>query len=51
MKDMRNKLSNFLFPIVTENEKNGLAKLSVKFRFGIFSVIIWKIFCLITGEK
>lgn len=43
----RDKLSKFLFPI--EFDDNG--NLSVKFRFGIFSVLIWKLYCFITGEK
>lgn len=43
---MRDKLSKFLFPIKSEN-----GELRVEFRFGIFSALIWKIFCFITGEK
>lgn len=48
---MRDKLSKFLFPVITERKENGLAELKVVFRFGIFSVIIWKIFCFIFGDK
>ena len=42
----RNDLSKFLFPIKLDDDGN----IQVKYRFGIFSVIIWKLYCMITGE-
>lgn len=43
---MRDKVSKFLFPL---ESKNG--ELKISFRFGIFSVLLWKLFTLIFGEK
>lgn len=48
---MRDKLSKFLFPVIMKDNKDGTGEFEIKFRFGIFSIIIWKIFCLLTGEK
>ena len=44
---MKNKISKFLFPI----EIDELGHMTVKFRFGIFTVPIWKLYCLLTREK
>lgn len=43
---MRDKISKFLFPLESNN-----GELKIRFRFGIFSVLLWKLFTLIFWRK
>lgn len=47
---MKNKVSNFLFPIKVKNVGNGKSELVLTFRFGWLSVVLWKIFCWVTNN-
>lgn len=47
---MRNKVSNFLFPVKQRKVGDGKVEYYLTFRFGIISVILWDLYCKVFGN-
>lgn len=48
--NIRDKVSKFLFPIKSRKTEDGKTEFYLTIRFGIFSILLWDLYCRIFGN-